>query len=355
MTITADLWDQYGGVNLITSNITWQTSDTSLATIVANGRVATITTGTHTGTVIITASGLGIGGGVLKQINLNLHGCSMTTSPSGTVNTYGGGAVVTTTALACTGGETAPAGNYVWSGSGPLWIVNDNSQQSQVHINTTGNGTATARACTPAGVGRTCSPYLTLKIFGTSVTPLTTGTQNVSINSSGSFQYRVTNISPIAGTASVSCAGGGPVSCTSLSHSSVTLQPGAYQDVTASWATAGMTGAGQLTVNSTGFGGGGVDFSVSGAPLTVSIANGPTSVKPNVECEWDGTANGGTSPYTFNWWKNAISSIGTGPNLFYTNTGSNFTLYLDVTDALGATATTSQAITISSGAPACAL
>jgi hypothetical protein len=356
ISMTVAFVDQYDGINLVTpSSVTWSPSDPTLATITGSGNTRTITTGTRPGTVRINITATGANGPVTVYKDLAIHGCTITRSPTGSATTYGGGAIIATASTDCPQGEAVPSGNFVWSKTGPLWIVNDNPQGSQVHINATASGTATATVCTPAGIGQACAPTLAVSIFGTTVTPLTSTTQNAGINTTGSLVFRVTNNSPIAGTATIVCPSSITVTCTGLSHTSKTLNPNQYQDVTASWSTSTTTGAGEVRVNSTGFGSGATPFSVTGGGVTAAINYGPASVKPNVMCEWGAYANGGTGPYTYNWRRNALVSIGTEPFVYFTNSGSTFTLYLDVTDALGTMVTTSKVVTVSSGAPTCDL
>ena len=81
---------------------------------------------------------------------------------------------------------------------------------------------------------------------------------------------------------------------------------------------------------------------------TVSIS-GRTTVRPGATCMWSATASGGTPPYHYAWTPPGSDS----PDLTYTNSGQNFTVFVQVTDALGASGNASRPVTVSSSAPIC--
>jgi subtilisin family serine protease len=80
---------------------------------------------------------------------------------------------------------------------------------------------------------------------------------------------------------------------------------------------------------------------------TVSIGGSP-SVKPNVLCGWTASVSGGLPPYHFNWTVNGTQLVGQYlSSMTYTNTGSNFTIGVTVSDAVGGTASSTRNITVS--------
>ncbi|HEY0020927.1 MAG TPA: hypothetical protein VGC13_31790 [Longimicrobium sp.] len=86
--------------------------------------------------------------------------------------------------------------------------------------------------------------------------------------------------------------------------------------------------------------------------LSASL-NGPNSVRPNVQCYWWGQAAGGTPPYSWTF-SGGLSGWSIGYEYFTTSPGSgSFTVSATVTDALGATATTSQVVSVNSRASIC--
>jgi len=88
-------------------------------------------------------------------------------------------------------------------------------------------------------------------------------------------------------------------------------------------------------------------------PLQVSISWGPANVRPFATCAWQGSAEGGTPPYSFEWYAGG-GYVGSGEWLEYANAGSDFTLQLIARDAAGEVKSTSMTVTVSSGAPQCA-
>lgn len=90
-------------------------------------------------------------------------------------------------------------------------------------------------------------------------------------------------------------------------------------------------------------------------PLVTTINYGPSSVRPNVNCEWMAEASGGIAPYTWVWKVNGNVVPSSDNDIYYTNTGSSFTLRVEVTDAIGTLAFYNKSITVSAGAPYCNL
>lgn len=90
----------------------------------------------------------------------------------------------------------------------------------------------------------------------------------------------------------------------------------------------------------------------SAATLTVSV-NGPSTVRPSVQCYWWADAAGGTPPYSYSW-SGGLSGYSILYEYFTTSPSSgSFTVSVTVTDALGATATANRPVTVSSRAPLC--
>lgn len=84
---------------------------------------------------------------------------------------------------------------------------------------------------------------------------------------------------------------------------------------------------------------------------TVSIS-GKSTVRPNVTCTWDASVSGGTPPYSYYWSAGGGYSSG-GASFTYTNTGTAFTIWLQVIDANGIYGTASKPVNISSSTTAC--
>jgi hypothetical protein len=72
------------------------------------------------------------------------------------------------------------------------------------------------------------------------------------------------------------------------------------------------------------------------------VIDGPTEIKPNAECLWEGSAASGTTPFAFTW---EISGIGVSNTYQYIGgkpgwvTGSSFVLKLTVINDAGSTST----------------
>ena len=87
------------------------------------------------------------------------------------------------------------------------------------------------------------------------------------------------------------------------------------------------------------------------ASLSVSI-NGPGAAMPNETCSWWSSVSGGTGSYTYNWYVDGAWQGGSY-DLYYANTGSSFTIQLDVRDSNGATGSASHFVTVSSSEGPC--
>lgn len=91
---------------------------------------------------------------------------------------------------------------------------------------------------------------------------------------------------------------------------------------------------------------------VSPTPLSVSM-NGASSVQPNTQCYWWAGASGGTPSYSYSWSGGFFGSAW-GSEYYATSPSSgSFTVKVTVTDALGATATATRLVTVSSLASIC--
>lgn len=91
--------------------------------------------------------------------------------------------------------------------------------------------------------------------------------------------------------------------------------------------------------------------SVTLSDLAVSIS-GNSPVKPNTDCVWWANVSGGNSSYSYAWSRSGSTQTSTASE-FTTQSASNFTIYLTVTDAVGTWRSTSRAITVSSSAMTC--
>jgi hypothetical protein len=90
-------------------------------------------------------------------------------------------------------------------------------------------------------------------------------------------------------------------------------------------------------------------------PLTITIT-GPSSVRPAWTCLWTATSSNGVAPFSYYWYVNG-SGVNNGSSdpaeLIYQNSGSSFTVRVDVYDAAGSTGSQSKSVTVSSSAPGC--
>lgn len=85
--------------------------------------------------------------------------------------------------------------------------------------------------------------------------------------------------------------------------------------------------------------------------LSASIS-GPTRLAPGVACQWTASVSGGAAPLAYSWTVNG-SVIDTSNPFSYTNTGSSFTLGLQVVDEFGVSASTSETVRVTSPGPDC--
>lgn len=180
----------------------------------------------------------------------------------------------------------------------------------------------------------------------------------VTVNTTGSTSYAVKNIWGETQTFNLSCSGWGGMSCTGTTPTSVTLAPNATANVTVNYSVGSTNGTGGLTLSATGGGTATVYYDIQGAPLTVQIISGPSSVRPGAQCEWMASASGGYSPYTWQWTVDGDPETGTGNDIYYTNHkthGQSFQIGITVTDANSDQVTAYQTVNVSSSAPICQL
>jgi len=85
---------------------------------------------------------------------------------------------------------------------------------------------------------------------------------------------------------------------------------------------------------------------------SVVITFGPSMVEPNTSCWYEGTASGGTPPYSLVWRKNGFT-IGTGEGLLVETGTSSFQLELNATDANGRSGWDVLSVTVSPEAGPC--
>jgi hypothetical protein len=181
-------------------------------------------------------------------------------------------------------------------------------------------------------------------------------TQTIGVNTTGTTTFTVKNVGPVSRALTFTCHDTGSIlGCTGLSQGTATLMPAASVDVTATYAAGATAGTGliRLVVEGNGVNAmGGVNYIVGGGAFTAAIGSGDTFVPKNVECEWTATASGGFPPYTYAWTANG-TPIGTGYDLYYTNTGSVFTLGMTATDSHGTVVSDSWSITPKVGVTTC--
>jgi hypothetical protein len=81
-------------------------------------------------------------------------------------------------------------------------------------------------------------------------------------------------------------------------------------------------------------------------PLSVSISPSSASVTVNQSLPFTSTVSGGTGPYGFQWFLNGSSVPGATSSswVFSSTTNASYTVYLNVTDSLGATAKSNVAL-----------
>lgn len=87
------------------------------------------------------------------------------------------------------------------------------------------------------------------------------------------------------------------------------------------------------------------DFRV---PLRMTLSlTGPTLTQPYYTDTWTAEISGGSAPYTYSWYLDGMLQSGTTGNSFsYTNDGSNYSVSVTVTDALGRSASAEQDVTV---------
>lgn len=88
------------------------------------------------------------------------------------------------------------------------------------------------------------------------------------------------------------------------------------------------------------------------AAITATI-EGQFGVRPNESCYWTASASGGTGSYTYQWTINGQATGGNSSQLFYTNTGSAFTVGVTVTDGSSTPGVDSRSVSVSAGNPTC--
>lgn len=91
------------------------------------------------------------------------------------------------------------------------------------------------------------------------------------------------------------------------------------------------------------------------APNLLVTIEGPTTVRPNVECHWFASVSGGTPPYTYEWIMGSVFSEpqSYGPEVYYTNEGNGFMTRVRVRDAAGQVLFPGFMVSVSPDAPEC--
>jgi hypothetical protein len=90
----------------------------------------------------------------------------------------------------------------------------------------------------------------------------------------------------------------------------------------------------------------------TGPPSLTASINGPSAADPNETCSWWSSVSGGTGSYTYNWYVNGAWQS-SNYDMYYTNSGSSFTIELQVRDSNGATGSASHFVTVASGEGPC--
>jgi len=88
------------------------------------------------------------------------------------------------------------------------------------------------------------------------------------------------------------------------------------------------------------------------AAISVSI-QGQFQIRPNDSCYWTANASGGTGAYSYAWTVNGQPVGSNSSQLFYTNTGSSFTLAVTVTDGSSTPGADSRSVSVSFANPSC--
>jgi hypothetical protein len=90
-------------------------------------------------------------------------------------------------------------------------------------------------------------------------------------------------------------------------------------------------------------------------PMSVNIYQGPSVVRPGVECSWSGGVFRAVPPYTYQWTvsNHPQQPYSTSNPLYYTNDGFSFTLTWTVWDKYGVMRTATKNVLVSDSAPDC--
>jgi hypothetical protein len=360
---TASYTDNYNGVNLMPIPTTnWTSSNAQIATVTGGGagtRTATVS-GVAMGTATITATS----GTKSAARVITVEGCSaLPLTPAGPLTINKGAFVNVTANPACDIHIVAGNEPVAWTSLNPA-IATVQGTQTGNHVGKiTGvnAGTATIKACaTTAPNPPTLCTNITVNVqaFVTQVTSTLDGTTwtKMSGTNGHTISFVVKNIGNLAGTATLTCSATGFAACVSVVPSSVSLIPGQVQGVTVTYNALSGTAVSSIKLTATGGGSDQLFFTVEGAPFAAQIPYGPSSVRPNVNCEWMAGATGGYLPYSnWVWTVNGVTVPGVDNDIYYVNTGSSFTLGISVTDGHGQVASTTKQITVTAGAPYCNL
>lgn len=88
------------------------------------------------------------------------------------------------------------------------------------------------------------------------------------------------------------------------------------------------------------------------AAIAVTI-EGQFGVKPYEGCYWTANVSGGSGSYTYQWSVNGGGSFPNSPQVYYHNSGSNFTLAVTVTDGVSMPGSDQKSVSVSSANPTC--
>jgi hypothetical protein len=352
--------DNYDGLDLLVPipTTTWSTSDATIATVTSPAAGVGSVKGKKRGVAVITATS----GSVSVPKSISVESCiSMALSQSGTVIVPQGTFINVVGTATCDTHVNATNEPFSWTSSNPSAVTVLATGGAPGHtgkITSVAPGSSTVTACAGPVAPYACAALVvTTGIFTTQITSSRDGSFNSELPSQSglTMPFVVKNTGNMTGTVTLTCSATGSANCVNVNPSSVQLTAGQSQPVNVTYGTSSTTGGASIRLVSNGGGNDQINFVVEGGPLTVLINYGPSSVRPNVNCEWMAWSNGGYGPYTWAWTVNGSPVTGVDNDLYYVNSGSSFLLGVQVTDSHGTIATHAKNITVTPAAPYCNL
>lgn len=157
-------------------------------------------------------------------------------------------------------------------------------------------------------------------------------------------------LSSFSGTSSSAPEVAGAAALLLADDGSLTLSEvkSALYDNADDWGAQDTFGHGKLNITAA------LDYEDGDGVIESVDINGSTIVKPNVNCTWFADVDGGTSPLTYQWYKNG-SPVGTDQEESIATGTSSFTLIVDVEDHFGESMSDTLAVTVSGSAFACVM